>query len=197
MGLSKKLPQEIQTKIKRDVGDFLRESVLSSLRKAETPVQGEDWPALSREYKKLKKSEGLPPEANMELEGDMLDSLDYQETDDGIELGFFGKEAWKADGHLKFSGAENNTPQRRFLPDEGQEFDSSITRKTEQIIADAIAANTEFDKSDFEDVSTKSELYDLLGEYFDGMSRAEIKAAVARSATLAALFDDLDLWDLL
>lgn len=197
LGLSDSLPETIKAKVKRDVGEFLVERVLSSLRNAETPVKGEGWPALSKGYRAFKKAEGLPPDANMELEGDLLDALTFEETNSGVEIGFFGAEAWKADGHLKFSGKENNTPQRRFLPGEGQEFDAEITRKAEQIIADAIAENSEFDKSAFEDVGSKSELYLVLAEYFPDMSRAEIKSAVARAPSLIKFLDDLDLLDLL
>lgn len=195
--LSDALPETIKAKVKRDVGEFLVERVLSSLRNAETPVKGEGWPALSKEYKAKKKAEGLPGEPNMELEGDMLDALTFEETSDGVEIGFFGAEAWKADGHLKFSGKENNTPQRRFLPGEGQEFDAEITRKAEQIIADAIAENADFDKSVFEDVASKSDLYEVLAEFFPDMSRAEIRSAVTRAPALIKLLDELDLIDLL
>lgn len=191
------LPEAIKTKIKNDVGDFLVESVISSVGKSQSPVAGEDWPTLSIKYKKKKAEDGLPGKANMEYEGDMLDALEYRETKDGIELGFFGEEAWKADGHLKFSGKDNGVPQRRFLPAEDQEFVPKIQREVEKIIADAIADGTEFERDDFNAVNTKSELYDVLAEYFPDATKAEILNAVTRNPALVTLLDDLGLWELL
>lgn len=133
----------------------------------------------------------------MEFEGDMLDALDFKPTADGIEIGFWGKEAWKADGHLKFSGATNNTPQRRFLPGEGQEFDSSIQSEIEKIITDAIAEEMEFTSETFDAVNTKAELYDALADFFPDFSRADIRASVVRIPSLMRLLDDMDLLDLL
>ena len=139
----------------------------------------------------------MPGDANMEFEGDMLDSLKFKKSDDGVELGFFNKEAWKADGHLKFSGKENSTPMRRFLPGEGQQFNSDIRGEVEKIIADAIADEVTIPRAELEDVSTKSELYDLLAEQFQGLSRAEIKRTVLQSVVLSELLDDYDLLELL
>lgn len=191
------LPEKIKAKIKRDVGDYLIESVLQTVHQSKSPVEGEDWPGLSKAYKAKKIAEGGVGKANMELEGDMLDSLDYKPTKDGIEIGFFDDQAWKADGHLKFSGKENNTPQRRFLPGEGESFIAPIQKEIESIVSEAIADNAPINKSDLESVATKSDLYDLLSEFFDGLTRAEIKATVLRSDTLTRLLDDAGLLDLL
>lgn len=159
-------------------------------------MKGESWPQLSKDYKERKLEEGGSGKPDMELDGDMLDSLTYRVTKDGIELGFFDSEAWKADGHLKFSGLENNTPQRRFLPGEGQEFRSEIQGEIDRIIADNLAEAAPITKADLSDVSTRSELYELLMPYFQNMTRAEIRAAVLRTS-LAELLDDLDLLELL
>lgn len=191
------MPERVKTRVKNDVGEFLIESILSSVGRSESPVKGESFPALSKEYKKKKVEEGLPGKANMELEGDMLDALTFKETRDGIELGFFGDEAWKADGHLKFSGKENNTPKRRFLPDEGQEFVPSIAREVGKIIADAVADEIEFKKSDFDSVASKADLYDALSDYFPDLSRAEVKTLISRTPGLARFLDDAGLLDLL
>src|SRR5438270_9442375 len=109
-------PRAVRAKIKRDIGDYLVEQVLQTVSQQESPVEGEGWPALSKSYAKEKKAEVGNSDANMELTGRMLDSLTYRSTDNGIELGFFDSQAAKADGHNKFSGEENNIPQRRFLP---------------------------------------------------------------------------------
>jgi hypothetical protein len=147
-------------------------------------------------YKKKKVADGLPGKANLEFQGDMLDALEFQETEDGIKIGWFGDQAAKADGHANLSG-DSSLPQRRLIPDEGQEFVPKIQDEIEKIVADAIANDMEFEKADFEEVETKAQLYDVLDEYFPDFSRAEIKSVVARSPDLAGLLDDLDLLDLL
>lgn len=192
-----KIPEAVKTRIKNSVGDFLVESVVSSAVRAKSPVAGEDWPALSPKYKKHKIEEGLPGKANLEFEGDMLDALEYRATEDGIELGFFGDQAWKADGHLKFSGKDNGIPKRRLLPDEGQEFVPAIQRELEKIVADAVAGEMEFDTEDFENIDTEAELYDVLDEYFPGLSRVELRGAVTRTPALARLLEDNNLLGLL
>jgi hypothetical protein len=180
------------------VGEFVVESVLKSLANAESPVAGASWPDLSPKYKDKKEGEGLNGEPNMELSGDMLDSLDFRETRDGIEVGIFGREAWKADGHLKFSGAENNTPRRQFLPDETNgEFVPGIQREMEKIIADAIGDEMEFKPSDFEDVSSRAGLYDALDEYFPDFSRADIREIITNTPSLVRFLDDAGLLELL
>lgn len=192
-----KVPESIKAKVKADVGDFLVESIVSSLSRAESPVAGESFPALSKEYKAKKKADGLPPKPNLEFEGDLQDALTYKNTPNGIEIGFFGDQAWKADGHLKFSGKENATPKRRFLPDEGQEFKPGIQREIEKIVADAIASEVEIDSSDFESVATRSDLYEALGEYFPDLSRAAAKGMVLRNPAFVAFLDDNGLLGLL
>lgn len=171
--------------------------MISSLHNAKSPVAGEAWPALKKDYKKLKTEEGNPPIANMELHGDMLDSLTYKETKDGIELGFFDEQAWKADGHLKFSGKEGTAPQRRFLPGEGEEFISSIQKEVEKIITDAIAEDTDLKKSDFEGTTSSAVLYENLRPYFPDMVKSEIRAAVMRNPSMTAFLDDLGLLEFL
>ncbi len=129
----------------------------------------------------------------------MLDALDFQETKDGIEIGFWGKEAWKADGHLHFSAASDAAiaPQRRFLPDEGEEFIPGIQRGIESIIADNLSDEISFDAEDFSSVTSKSELYSVLQDYFEGMSRSEIKSAISRAPKLVTFLDDEGLLKLL
>ncbi len=196
LGLDANIPDAIASKIKQDVGQYIVEQVLLTLSEAKSPVKGESWPKLSEKYKKIKVDAGGSPIANMELYGDMLDSLSFEETDAGVDVGFLGEQAWKADGHLKFSGAENNTPQRRFLPGDGEEFRSNIQDGIDKIIADGMSE--QFDKSDFENVDTKTELYDTLAEIFgEEMSRTDMKLAVLRNEYLYDMLDELDILDLL
>ncbi len=192
-----KIPEATKTQIKRDVGDYLVEQIIKSAGRAKSPIEGESWQSkLSPAYAKKKKAEGLPTKANMEESGDLLDSLTFEETNDGIEIGWFGANAGKADGHNNLSG-DSILPQRRTIPDVGQSFDSSIQTEIEKIVADGVAGSLEFDKADFESVDTKTELYSILDEYFPDLSRADIKMAITRTPDLADLLDELNLLELL
>lgn len=191
-----KISETAKSKIKNDVGEYLVESILSSASASKSPVAGESFPALSKIYKKRKIAEGHAGKPNLELEGDMLDALTFKETKNGIELGWFGDQAPKADGHNNFSG-KSDLPQRRVLPAEGQEFVSRIQGEVEKIIADAVADGMSFNTDDFEGVESKSDLYEALDEYFPGMSKAEIKGVIARTPDLAHMLDGMDLIGLL
>lgn len=190
-------PVAVKKKINREIGEFIVEQILQETQSAKSPVSGESWPALSKDYKAKKVSLGLAGSANMELTGQLKDELRFKTVDGNLRVGFFGTdEAWKADGHLKFSGAENETPKRRFLPAAGQSFKSSIQDGIENIIADNLVSGG-LDKADLEGIETKSQLYAVLKENFGDLSKAEIAAAITRNPDLVDLLDELDLLELL
>lgn len=183
------LPADLQREIKQEAGEFIVEQVLLAMSDGDSPVQGESFPALDRDYKKKKVAEGGQSIPDLEVSGDLKDALTFKATDEGIEVGFFGSQANKADGHLKFSDRENGIPQRRFLPAEGQRFKSDIADQIETLIADK--AGDTFDKSDFSSVESKGDLYDVLGEVYVGMSRARIKEIVAGNPELLDLLIEI------
>lgn len=197
MGLANlKIPERTKSRIKSDVGQFLVEQILSSASASKSPVEGEDWPPLSDAYKRQKKAEGLGGKANLEAEGDLLDALGFDETKDGIEIGWTGKQAGKADGHNNLSG-DSSIPTRRVLPDVGQEFIPRIQKEAERIISDAIGDEVSLEDSDFQAVTNRDELYSTLKDYFPDLSRAEIRVAITRSVGIARFLDDLGLFTLL
>jgi len=191
------VPKSDQNDVKNQVGEFLVEQILKSVSQAKSPVVGESWPKLSKEYRKRKEAEGGSGVADMELTGELLNALDFKTNSDGVEIGFFGEQAWKADGHLKFSGKENNTPQRRFLPEEGQKFKADIQSEIEKIILDATASASDLSASDLKEIETKSELYNYLSDKFGIDSRSEIRMAVLRNPDLVDKLDNYDLLGLL
>jgi hypothetical protein len=156
------------------------EQALLRVAQRKSPITGESFAALSDKYKAKKVGEGLPGVPNLEESGDMLDSLDYRVTGDGIEFGVFGEAAPRADGHNNLSG-ESLLPTRQFIPGEGEGFTSDIEKEVARIIADATAV----DPADAEDlldvVESSSQLYDVLGGAFNLTSRSEIRMAVLRS----------------
>jgi hypothetical protein len=193
-------PKDVKEKINLEVAQYLHEQTLLSMSRAESPVEGESWPALSKksDYIKKKIADGGTDEADMELTGAMKDAFDYEADSKKIRLGFFGTdEAWKADGHLKFSGKTGTAPRHRFLPGVGQEFDQSIQDGVEQIVADNLVEAAGVQKEMFDGIDSKSALYGVLETIFEDMTRAEIREAITRSVELTEMLDELGLLEML
>lgn len=150
---------------------------------------------MSEEYKALKKAETGSSEANLDLTGEMLSSLDYKVKGNTIEIGVFGEDAGKADGHNNFSG-KSKLPTRQFLPKEGQLFTSSINKLLQETIDSFKADNMSLDESKLQYINNKKDLYDYLQSEFDGMSRGKIKDLILQSE-LSVSLDKFNLLELL
>lgn len=131
----KKLNNEGEALAKRQVGNFLKETILDYVGEGRSPVDGVNYvKSLSPEYKKYKSTRSSVSFANMELTGAMLDSLKFKTTDQGIEIGIFEKsQVPKADGHNNHSG-DSKLPNRRFIPKENEDFRGPIEDKVKKIV---------------------------------------------------------------
>jgi hypothetical protein len=127
------IPTTSQNKAKEDVGEFVRNEILRFVSSGKSPVAGRGaFDRLNKEYADAKKGGNRSP--NLELEGDLLDSLKYEVTSTGIEVGIFDSdEAPKADGHNNFSGL-SKLPTRRFIPDASESFQGRIMTGVSQIL---------------------------------------------------------------
>lgn len=127
-----KIPMEKRDKAKQEAGEFLVGEILRFVSRGQSPVQGERFPKLDEEYAKREKRGDTTP--NLELEGDLLDSLEFRLTPDGVSVGIFkSSELGKADGHNNFSGL-SKLPQRRFIPKADQKFKNIIESGINQIL---------------------------------------------------------------
>lgn len=173
---------------KREAGEFIIESILDAVGSQKSPVSGEEWPALkSGNYRKQKRKEVGNTRANMELTGAMLDSLEFRETTDGVQVGFFDEQAAKADGHNKLSGRNNRTPKRRFLPRQGQKF--KFRDDIKDIVIQSFAQEQEFSESDFQNVQSKTSLFNVLRKRFQGLSDREIEVVVLRTPSISNILE--------
>lgn len=129
----------------------------------------------------------------MELEGDMLDHLEFRPTPEGIKIGVFGSDAPKADGHNKLSGKTNHTPQRRFIPDAGQKYKGEIENEIVKIIADAQAKDVDFKREDFKDVSSKADLSNVFKALFPDLTRNEVIGIIGRNDDFRSFLERLNL----
>ena len=134
------LSRSEKKRVKDEAGEYLVDSILEYVSKGSSPVSGGQYKrSLSKEYKKVKSKISSSGIANMELYGDMLDSLTYKRTRDGVEVGIFDTEqAKKADGH-NHSGVfgTSKLPKREFIPKPGQTFKPKINKELNQIIEEA------------------------------------------------------------
>lgn len=180
MEIPKTVAPETKNQIKNDVGEYLIEQILLSVGESKSPLSGERFKALSKDYRAKKMAEGAPGVPNLELNGDMLSSLTYEEKDEGIEIGVFGADAPKADGHNNFSG-KSSLPERRFLPSQGEGFKPSIEKEIQAIVQDAIAEEAEIIEAEFDEASSSSTFYDVLISQLGVETRAEARATVLRT----------------
>jgi hypothetical protein len=160
------IPKNKQKTVKKEVGEYIIDEILSFVSEGKSPVIGEKttFKKLNTDYAKAEKNGDRNPD--LELLGDMLDSLTFKNTKKGIEVGIFkANEVPKADGHNNFSG-KSTLPTRRFIPKGGQKFRRSIQSGIDSIL-------NEFS----EDETTKI------------LKSGKKSQAIAKSATTATLND--------
>jgi hypothetical protein len=122
----------------------------------------------------------------------MLDNLGYRPTGSGVEIGVYGKDAPKADGHVNFSG-KSQIPTRRFIPGEGQQFRPEIDREIQDIVNDHIARSRKPTRAELGVIRSKSELNTFIRGLFPDMSLSAAKSSILRDNELADLFGEFSL----
>lgn len=135
------IPEDKIASAKKEVGDLLIEEILNAVGDGKSPVKGESWKPLKKEYADEFKGGNRTP--TMQLYGDLLDSLEVIDYGrDAIKIGHFGEQAPKADGHNQLSleakiwaaSKETPFPKRRYIPDSNQNFKPSIMREVNNIL---------------------------------------------------------------
>ena len=191
-GLNKAQQREVMDQI----GELLVTQVLEYVADSKSPIDGSAFVALSKDYAEKKQEETGSSAPNLDLTGDMLSNLDYKITGDTIELGVYGDEAGKADGHNNFSG-ESKLPTRQFLPKAGESFDDSIVDIINEAIDMYKAENLDIlDESVLKEINNSEELYNYLENEFDMTSKKKIKELIL-STEMATTLDKYDLLDFL
>lgn len=121
------------------VANLVEELVLSDIGDTKSPVTGRQFKGLSKKYKKRKDEEGATPIANLELEGDMLDSLTVVRREGSLRLSVGAGQQAKADGHNNFTG-KSKLPERKFIPDakKGEKLRPGIRDEIKRLVKEAI-----------------------------------------------------------
>lgn len=123
------LPDDIKSDIKKEVGDFVKVSILDYVGEGKSPVSGRAFKRLDKDYAEHDKGGRTLP--NLELNGDMLSSLDFKETAKGIEIGIFDSgQAPKAFNH----NTGDTLPKRQFIPEPKQNFVGEIEKGINELI---------------------------------------------------------------
>ncbi len=128
------IPKESQREAKEAVGLFLVDAIASSVADGKSPVSGEgSFKKLTKKYADKEKGGNTNP--NLELERDMLSSLGFKITSDGVAVGIMeASQREKADGHNQLSGRETPLPRRRFIPSSSQNFKGDIMEGVQSIL---------------------------------------------------------------
>lgn len=116
----------------------LRKEVLKDIKAGRSPVKGQGrFKRYSDSYRKLiKRSLGgikKPSPVNLELTGELLDSVFTQVKNNKVTIGFKDK---KFEYHNEGKG---NLPVRRILPTKGgEEFNRSITLRIRELVLEKV-----------------------------------------------------------
>lgn len=134
-----KIPKEVsdqEDEIKEEIGDYLRAAILDNVGEGVSPVTGGAFKKLNSKYAKDEKKGDTTP--NLDLNGDMLDSLEYEPTDRGLKIGIFDEDqAIKAFNH----NVGDTLPKRQFIPGPDQNFKKDIMKEINAIIKEFVDAS--------------------------------------------------------
>ncbi len=129
------IKRQDKEQLRSEIASYVKEQVLSYVGSAKSPVTGGSFAPLSKEYRAFKSKISSSTKPNLELYGDMLDSLEVIEIGNKLRLTVGDDQQGKADGHNNFTG-KSKLPERKFIPNaaEGENFDSDILDGIEKII---------------------------------------------------------------
>lgn len=134
------LDESERTDLMKEIGDFVLTSMLDLLADGHSPVKGAgDLSKLTTKYADNQKDGDRTP--NMELGGDLLDSLTYEADAYGVKIGTWSdKQAIKAYGHITgFKGhpwLDGKVEPRKLLPSDKEQFVQDIQDGIQMIIDD-------------------------------------------------------------
>ena len=134
------VPIDQHKEAKNAVGNYLVNQVLRDIERGFSPVEGKgQFPKLTKDY--ADKEKGGRRVANLDLEGELKEAIQFKRTEDGIEYGNFIKsQAPKADGHNQHSAKakawakKTGFPERQYIPEGKKKFRQAIEREMKSIV---------------------------------------------------------------
>lgn len=134
------LPSFVRNEAIEEIALFVRDSILDYVGQGKSPIAGGRYKStLSKDYADREKAGDRL--ANLDLEGDMLNALDYRISGNSITVGIFdSSQAVKSYAHnTGYEGhptLANKGFIRQFIPQDDQLLKADILRGIQRIIAD-------------------------------------------------------------
>lgn len=120
-----------------EAAEYVKEKILQNCGDGKTSVAGGRWvKSLTPKYAEQKKEYSTVGYANLELHGDMLDSLDvFPKNSRSIRIEVGSDQRDKAEGHLTgVYGNSSKVRPRQFMPQDGEELSPEIVRGIREIL---------------------------------------------------------------
>jgi hypothetical protein len=138
------VPRRKQNEIMEEIGEYIKIAMLDIIGEGKSPVTGRKFNQLTEKYSDKQKQGDRTP--NMDLDGDMLDSLDYKVKKGILEIGWFDEDqAAKAFGHTTgFEGhpwLDGKVKPRPLIPDDDEDFSNEIMEGIREIIEEHLSAD--------------------------------------------------------
>lgn len=126
-------PRRISRSLLNDAAELIKIEMLSYIGEGKSPLSGGRWKkSLSKGYKARKQEESDASFANLELTGDLLDSLSVEPTRRGtIKISIPDEQEPKAEGNLigSYGGSPNPNNAREFMPAPSLGIDKPFKRQ--------------------------------------------------------------------
>ena len=130
------IPRDKQAEALAAAAEYLKEIMLDYIGEGKSPVSGGKWVrGLTKEYLKRKGEESSVDFANLELSGDLLDSLTVDTNGNKIVIDVADDQRDKAEGHLTgLYGEKSRIRPRQFMPQGDGEFKKDVMKKLRELL---------------------------------------------------------------
>jgi len=121
-----------------EVASYLEEELLNYIGEAKSPVSGGVWRrGLTSEYKKNKAEESSSDFSNLELTGELLDSLRVKPSASSVTIDLGKDQYGKAEGHITGQygdGKMKKDYRRQFVPQGSENLKREIVSNIKRIL---------------------------------------------------------------
>lgn len=131
------IPRNARREALEAAADYIRTAMLDYIGEGKSPVSGGKWTrSLTKEYAEKKSSESSAGFANLELSGDLLDSLTVTAVSGNtISVDVSSEERGKAEGHLTgLYGKNSRIRPRQFMPQGEERLKKDILQGVKDIL---------------------------------------------------------------
>lgn len=130
----------VDSSAKDDAAEVLKVNMLEMIHAGRSPITGRKFPKLTKDYEQKKKSEGGSGNPDLELSGEMLDSLDVRVKGKKLQIVIDEEQFGKAEGNNigSYGRDPNQKKARKFYPEDGERYTEAVLGDVKSILRDAI-----------------------------------------------------------